>query len=287
MMTRMVGMEGVVLVLLCLVSAPVWAQNDPLQRKAELVDQLLKDSETSRRISKQGDDASRALLDQARKAREEARQAIQAGDVNKGAAGLDQALKLVTRASRTTMDPAGRQWLHRARFEDLQVSVQNFKEAYARHLQRLRAGEKGPLDVGAVDALQSQADALGKEKQFLEANKILERAHESVVKGLKSLLGSTALVYELKFDTPKDEYEYEIKKGESFEAMIRMVLAERSAQSTDETQIRPLMDQSQEANSRAAQQAAAGRFKEAIRLQEEANGFLARVLRALGVMIPL
>ncbi|MBF0438886.1 MAG: hypothetical protein HQL93_07160 [Magnetococcales bacterium] len=285
-MIRIVGiLFGLSIVLL----APngLWAESAALQRKAALVDNLLKDSDTSRRVHAKGDAASRSLLDQAAQAREEARRALAAGDEKKGSAFLDKALQLVTTASRNNVDPASRQWLHRSRYEDLLVSVDNFKDAYARHLRRLRAGEKGPMDLAQVESLKAQALALGKEKKYEEANKSLSRAQEMVTTGLKSLLGSTALVYELKFDTPKDEYEYEVRRGESYEAMIRMFLAEGVNPKADEGQLRPLMDKSQETSMRADQQASAGQFEVAIKTREEANKLLTQVLRMLGVMIPM
>ncbi|MBF0152831.1 MAG: hypothetical protein HQL64_03705 [Magnetococcales bacterium] len=280
---------GALLVFAWMLQLPamVWAQGEVLQRKAALVDQLLKDSDTSKRIAAKGDAEARTMLDQAGQIREEARHAVAAGDEKKGIELLDKALKLVTTASRNSVDPAKRQWLHKSRYEDLLVSVTNFKDAYARHLKRLKPGEKGPLDVDAVETLHGQATALGKEQKFVEANALLERAHGMVVTGLTALLGSTALVYELKFDTPKDEYEYEVKRGESYEAMIRMMLLEEGSKKTDEKQLQPLLDKSQESGKQAGQKAAAGQFADAIKNQEEANNLLAQVLRMLGVMIPM
>ncbi|MEO5332410.1 MAG: hypothetical protein H7839_10335 [Magnetococcus sp. YQC-5] len=275
------------LVLVLLAPSLVWAQSQAIQRKAALVDQFLKDSDTSRRISAKGDPAALTLLEQAKQAREEARQAIAAGDEKKGIEWLDKALKLVATASRNSIDPASRVWLVRSRFEDLGVSVANFKDAYARHLKRLKPGEQGPLDLKEVETALKESAALGKEKKFVEANKILETAHDRVVTGLKTLLGSTALVYELKFDTPKDEYDYEVRRGESYEAMIRMMFNEAGTRQVDDKQIQPLMDKSLELNKLASQQAAAGQFKDAIKTQEDANKSLGQVLRFLGVQIPL
>lgn len=284
-MVRIFGVVG--LAVLLLTSGLVWAQGDALQRKAELVDRMLKESDTSRRIAAKGGTADRALLDQAGQARDQARQAMVAGDEKKAVVWLNKALSLLTTASRTTVDPASRQWLHRARYEDLLVSVVNFKDAYNRHLKRLKDGAQGPLDMNAVETLKKQAMALGQEKKFFEANKMLEQAQGLVVEGLKSLLGSASLVYELKFDTPKDEYEYELRRGESYEAMIRMILSDAQKNSIDASKLQPLMDQSQEFNQRASQKAAAGEHKAAIKIQEGANEFLAQALRLLGVMIPL
>ncbi|MBF0181836.1 MAG: hypothetical protein HQM03_17605 [Magnetococcales bacterium] len=278
---------GLTLLLSATPFSPLQAADEALQKKAELVDRMLKESDTRQRIDAKGSDATRAMLEEAARTREEARRAMASGDARRGAELLDKALKLVITASRESVDPAGRQWLHRARHDDLLVSVRNFRDAYLRHLKRLKPGETGPLNTGEVDTLLAQGIKLGQEKKYREANVPLERAQAMVVDGLKKLLDSKALVYELKFDTPKDEFQYEIQRGESYEALIRMVLAEPETKLPDGKSFNALMEKSQETARQAMQKAGEGQYEAAIKLQEQANGDLVKVLRMLGVMIPM
>lgn len=262
---------------------------DGLAQKFALLERFLRESSTSKRIADKGSDETRNLLIEARKIQGQAEAARGSGDTKQATAFLDQAMKIAIAASRKSVDPASRQWLYRAQYEDLSGSVREFKEAYQRHLESSQPkGSKPraePLDQKKLAELLDQGAAQAKAQKFQEANAYLKQAQTMLVDALRALIGSTSIVYELKFDTPEAEYLYEVRRGESFATLIRMVLADGQKSSSSEP-VEPLVMQSDSTSAAARQQAVGGDFKSAIKTQEKANSFLVKALRSLGVMIP-
>ncbi|MEO5349332.1 MAG: gp58-like family protein [Magnetococcus sp. YQC-3] len=261
------------------------------QQKAAVVDRFLEQSGTAKRVAAPGHTDAEALLAAARAKRDAAQQAHAAGEEQQALDLLSQAIKLASEASRKSADRASQEWLHRTRYDDLSDSLQFLRESYRKHMEqadaeRQKAAQQTLLEV---TPLTEEAKALAGKKEYEGANRQLLRAQEMLIAGLKPLLASRSLVYTLKFDTPRQEYEYEVRRGESLEALIRMTLAEAAASrpegGSDVTA--PLVARSRERQKVAQQTAAAGDFAAAIRVQEEANTLLVQALRQLGVMIPL
>ncbi|MBF0160987.1 MAG: hypothetical protein HQL88_01740 [Magnetococcales bacterium] len=267
----------------------VGGENPLYQQKLSLLNRFLDSSGTSKRVTATSHPEAESSLSAARSKRDAAQQAYASGAEKEALELLNQAIKLASEASRKSADQNSQEWLHRSRYEDLSDSIRYFQETYQKHLQHAGAEQRQAAQevLDRVAPLIAESKALAAKKQYSEANRPLSRGQGLLIEGLKPLLGSRALVYALKFDTPRQEYEYEVRRGESLEALIRMALAESAKPGDEAEAVATLISQSREQQKKAQQLAAADRFESAIPTQEEANKFLVRALRQLGVMIPL
>ncbi|MBF0135906.1 MAG: hypothetical protein H7833_15560 [Magnetococcus sp. DMHC-1] len=255
------------------------------QQKSLLVDQILTQPDLAKRVV--GTDAQ-PLLEQARQSRDQARQAMESNKATEARTLMDQALKLALDASRRTVRPESQAWLQRARYDDLSLAVGNLVEAYQRHLEHAgknaNSGSPARIRQMLVDARQ-----LTTQDKYQEANALLEDARKQVVAGLKSLLDSKSLVYELKFASPEEEYKYEMGRSESFQALLRMTLLAGEKNLPGQSRQRDVEEfiaRSQTLMDTAKQQAGQGAFKDAVSSQEKANMELVKGLRILGVSLP-
>lgn len=275
------------LAFLVLQTVAFGAESRLYQQKLSLVNRFLESSDTAKRRHPEAE----SLLSAARTKRDVAKKAYEAGEEKQAIDLLSQAIRLTSEASRKSADQASQAWLHRARYEDLSDSMDYFQETYRKYLahaeEKQRQAAQKSLEAAAP--LTSEAAQLAGKKAFEAANQRLSRAQEILVAGLKPLLGSRSLVYALKFETPRQEYEYEVRRSESLEALIRMALAESASSGDAEVQkaVSALLNKSREQQKEAQKIASAGQFESAIRTQEGASQFLVQALRQLGVMIPL
>lgn len=283
--SRVVGFVGLLVFLMFPVVGNS-AGNVLFQQKASLVKRFLGSSETAKRVAGRGHEGAKALLSEARAKWDSAQLAHASNNEKKALDLLDQALKLLSAASRESADPASQAWLYRARYADLSDSIRYFQDTYQKYLQHADADKRATANraLQEVTTLTRTASSLAEKKQFKKANRTLSQAQDILVSGLKPLLGSRSLVYTLKFDTPRDEYDYEVRRGESLEALIRMALAEGKVGGSF---VQAFVENSRVHGKRARAKADSGKFEFAVSAQEEANSFLVRALRMLGVMIPL
>ncbi|MBF0379744.1 MAG: hypothetical protein HQL69_01925 [Magnetococcales bacterium] len=258
---------------------------DKLKQKFSLVDRFLTKSRTAKRIAAQGKPEVKAIMAEAKAIYNQAVKARSSGDNKKVGILLDRALKLAISASKKAANPASKQWLYKSRYEDLLTSVKNFSVTLKRYLD-----QSGKSDSKALEKIQSlikNARQQAAKKQYQTAITDLKQAQSLLTSGIKKVLGSRSLVYELKFDTPKEEYQYEVNRGDSFEALVRMMLTQGTKASGKQKLVDPMVAKYFSLRLKARNQASAGAYEKAISSQEEANKFLTRALRSLGLMIPM
>lgn len=284
---RLLGLVGIIAVFL-LFSVSGRAENSPFQQKFSLVNRFLDHSKTAKRVAGSGHHEGNTLLKQARAKRDSAQVAHASGDEKRAMDLLNQSLRLASEASRKSADPASQLWIHKARYDDLSESIRYFQDTYQKYQKHAPSQKRHDADKLLKEAanLTASATHMAHKNELKKANQKLSQAQELLVSGLKPLLGSRSLVYEVKFETPQDEYEYELRRGESLEALIRMKLLEEQKEGVTK-QILAFSTQSRENQQQAQKIARAGNFEAAINVQEDANQFLVRALRVLGVMIPL
>ncbi|MEO5378268.1 MAG: hypothetical protein H7832_10885 [Magnetococcus sp. DMHC-6] len=252
------------------------------EQKLKMLDQFLTRSKAKAALS-----PLLARLEEADKLKSQAQAAHKAGQESQAVTFLNQAIGIAVQVAREKVDPQDRIWLHRARYDNLLDTLPGLEEAYRRHLAKLATpteSEKA-VDFTNLKTLQDQAHQLAVQGQYEEANVSLEKARDLLVKGLKKLLDNSSLIYELKFDTPEQEYQYERNRFISLEALLRMALAENPAKPEVLETIHAHVAQSQQLHQQAEQQAAQGKFKEAVKSLEQSNAFLGKGLNAAGVMI--
>lgn len=64
-------------------------------------------------------------------------------------------------------------------------------------------------DLDRIRGLMEQAQTFARTGRHREANKLLASAHETVVSALNKMLASATLVYDLKFKSAAEEFDYE------------------------------------------------------------------------------
>ena len=116
----------------------------------------------------------------------------------------------------------------KAEYEELIASINSFRDSHIIVHKQAELNDKGPkpqdYDKKKVKQLEKEADEFAKREDYKQAISTLRKAEREITLALNAMLNQQTLVYELKFDTPKDEFEYEVKRYKSYEELIPVAL---------------------------------------------------------------
>jgi hypothetical protein len=163
-------------------------------------------------------------------------------------------------------------------------TVKALAEAYRRVIEEKGGGDRARL----ADALRRVEAAQGMVLlgRLPEAQREVAGAYEQVSDLVVGVRQGDKLVKTLVFDSPADEYRYELDRLTSYRMLVRLTAAEDGNAATMAATIERAEAQAVLLGERAADEAKENRWPEAVRTLESATTLLADVLRLSGKWIP-
>ncbi len=216
----------------------------------------------------------------------EAKKALTAGDFATAYAKADAAAKHFAKPTKRAGSTAEELAEQKAEYEKKLASLRSFQES---HEKAYKAAQKDKdtkavdYDRAKVDEQIKKADGLAGKQQYNEAMKVLGGAERAVTEALNGMLGSKTLVYEVKFDTPKEEYEYEVKRYQSYAELIPVALEVKKPRPGAIKLMERYKEKGEFFAEKSKESAAAGRWEEAIVVIKDATKEVRRGLMLLGV----
>lgn len=257
-----------------------------VKQKLGYADMVLK-SDSSRRIESSGDAAAMDMLKQARQQVDTARASLGAGKLDQAMDQVNEGLRLVTAASRSVTTESDMAAVdHKAMYSEHVSALGNYDVSYKRNVERLKKSGQKPksvLDEAAYQRLVSEGKALGGKGDYAAANKSLEKAQAMITVVLTDMLQSQTVVYDKSFETPKEEYEFELARLENYEELIPLAIEQRQPAARALEMIDELVKKAAQIKREGAEVAAKGDYKMAIMAMEAATSNLQRALRLAGV----
>lgn len=258
------------------------AQRRLVEQKLRLVETLL-NAPAAKNAAVSGGEAQ-SLLDGSVTALAEARAALAAGNIEAAAKRADEAFKSLAAISRRmSAGNALSESAQRKNFDDLREQVATYRASVAELVRDPKMGAAARQLLGQIDQAAAEAARLEGAGQLGDANKRLAETYKLAVVELSRLRAGQEVVMSLKFDTPADEYAYEQKRFKSNEIMVNMLIAEGKAEGERRTLVDGFVGAGRRLRQEAAENAGAGRYKEAVDLMEQATAQTLRALQAMGV----
>ena len=253
-----------------------------LQQKLDLMQRMLENSSSSRRISSQGNDLAKQRISHARDHLNVARQALQSNQLKDAADRLEQAMTFYSSAASEVADATDRGDAQRTRFNELSVSIESFRLYVQKAL--VQSDEPSPLDPIQLSNLMQLAAQLGQHQNYGEANDVLNEAYMLTITAVSALKGGTTIVYSNEFETPEQQFEYELERYRGLLQLFKMVIPEGKLPSkyswTEKS-----VGVSNKAYKRAVKLAGNAEYPQALEQIDEASKKLTQVLRLLGLPI--
>lgn len=210
---------------------------------------------------------------------------IQTGDTAKAEQFLNDAMWNIGKARQMVPDPAARQVEDRVRYARLLEGVESLRGSYARHAARTKA-QDAQRELTRIDALIEEARTHMNSEKTADAVRTLEQAEKSLLQGTNKILGSTTLQYAEKFDSPAEEFAYEMDRNKSFIDLVPVALAELKPSEDAKRLVERYVEQNRNMRDQAQQQAKSSDFTAALKSIRSGTGFLQRALLAAGLVVP-
>jgi len=256
------------------------------EQKAKFVRNLVTNSQASRSIEASGSESAKASLNQARGLVGDADKDIAGGKFDTADEKLNRALEIVQTESRKLSDGTGAAKSSKDAYERRLATVKAMMDAQSRVAKEKALTGNVASKREAITKYMEEAEAYAKLGRYDQANVTLDKAYAAVTQDVSSMRSGDKLVKDLKFDTPHDEYVYEIDRNDSHIMLLRLQLAEKPPMGGYAEQIEALRREADDMRKQAEVQGNGKNYPEAIKTLGDSTQKLIRALRMAGAYIP-
>jgi len=254
-------------------------------QKLQLVKMMLSTSKAIERASRSDDAAIKQQVAAALARYASANDALNADNPARAEELADEALHLIEDLSRLTPDPQQAEAGQRTRYEELLKELRSAEATYQDLRHRMASTGKAPAGLEHARKLSDQAQALARDGRYREAGELLKDAHAEIISALNKLLGSTTLMYELKFKSAVEEYDYELARYHSYEELAPIAYVELKPDKDTIKLSERYVQESRAMRDTAKQQAEQGDHQAAIKTLLEAIKRMQTALRVVGLVL--
>ncbi len=259
----------------------------PVEQRILYLRRLLK-SKTGERMKASEDGNVHAILAAVHEDLARASAAVKAGNRADAERLAKNALLNIMNASRMIPDKDDNdQSALEARYNELRQGLNVFQQAHNRNFQRIThedGTEAGATyDSLAVQTLIGKADLMAAEGDFAAANTLLKEAQAAITGALREMLHTRTLVHELKLDTPKAEYDYELQRYRGYAELIPVAIEVKIPSPEIQALMKELAEKAQAIADQAQRKANNGEYPTAIGMLLEATDEVREALWKAGV----
>lgn len=267
-------------------AGPAAARDNPLtgeetsicEQKALLLKHLL-NSASTRRTEEAGTPAAKEKIARSRAISE----SLTPGALRReDCARADTALRLMSGAAAGNGGPARQDAKSRyiARRRQVRAYVQAIsmspRSSWPDAIRRLFA---------AVDLKSIEAAKLAEGGRYEAAYEAIDQAYRDMLVVVRAIKNGETVVHELKFETPQEEYQYELDRNRSFEMLLQISIVDSPVSEELSRHYARVVTANDGHRREAAALADAGKFGDAILKLELANRELGKMLRLMGIFV--
>ena len=244
-----------------------------------LVETLLTRSSAAGIVLASGDAAAIAELDKAKQLLQTAKESA---TVQAGRQRLFQAKQLLFAASRAvSTSPA--QARQNSTYPHLVKTARIFLQAYARIRQDKSISDD--IEPTAREMLERAEDYFQR-GDTKNAEQLAGSAFHLVREAIVGLRNGDTLIRNLTFDSPLDEYHYELDRNQTHQMLVRLLVQKTSLTGAELENIQHLLLNAQELRQQAEHHAAGHDYPSAITALEKSTEYIIVAIRAAGIYIP-
>ena len=175
----------------------------------------------------------------------------------------------------------------RAEYDELTNALKTYESSYERNVKRAKkSGQKlkATLNKDKYNQLVAQGKSSADGGDYVAANKSLQEAQMMITNTLTAMLQSQTVVYDKNFETPKEEYEYELARTESYEELIPLAIEQRQPSKGLMMLMNTYVDKAKKIKAEGLEIVKNKKdYKMGIMAMQAATDNLIRALRAVGV----
>lgn len=261
-----------------------------LESKLRLVKLLLAQSPAVQRIPQSNNAQAKKKLADAQAHYAKAEVESNAGRAEAAIQLLDESLRKIVSASIMVPDVTQQAAQERSQNANWREAIRTFQTLHKNISSRMSTSNVQTsavaADIGRIDGMVDKADALIASGNQHEASVLLSSAYKIVVSALNKMLTAETIVYDLKFDSPAEEFRHELARNRSYEDLIPLALVQLNTTRETATLAERYVQQSRDLRDAAQKQASDGAYHTAVKTIQNATSHLQRSLRIAGVVVP-
>lgn len=250
-----------------------------------LTHRLLNESSAARSVKESDNAEAKALREEALALYKQAEQADKAGDSEARDRALRQAKMKLFRAAQAVRKRSGNHAHERDMYQRRLNSAKALLDAHQRIRKEVESPQAAAIENKAVEEMSSAQREFEK-GQIEAANQRLEAALKDLKGSLTSMRSGTTLVRSLNFDTPAEEYAYELDRNQSHMMLSKLLLQKKKLEPMMKLRFDESMQKADALRKKAEALAAKDDYEAAIEALEESTKFIVRAIRSAGIYIP-
>lgn len=249
--------------------------------------EMMINSQGAKRVSASQNDEAKQLLEKAKSALSEGREKSLVGALPEALAKADESLKLMSEATRLVPSQDALAELAE-NYKSLLAEITDYQKSHKDNLERMERSGSVPdevrYDEAKVAGMMTEAKDHAGKNNYVRANALLGEVQKTITVALHKMLDSQTIVYDLNFETAKDEYEYEYKRYISYEELIPIAIEAKKPAPGAIKLMQSFVDKASKRKDQAVAKAEAGEYPDAIAMLQQATKTVRRALRMVGVM---
>lgn len=270
------------------ISPSIWAETEKsaIEKRAENIFKLLNESSGAKQVIEGFDSEAREKRDEALRRYEDARAKIAQGKHKEAGDLLGQSARLMFEAIKLSTPTVMTEQKIIDDYAKRKDSVFALKDAFNRISDENHEEESRQKVNRQLDDLVTLADQLLNNGEVTEARTEMDKAYHLVKVSIEAIRSGQTLVRSLQFDTPKDEYLYEIDRNDTHNMLIGLLVDEKKQSSSMRDRISKNVDEAVSLRKQAETYAGADAYEQAIELLEQSTRQLVKAIRSAGIYIP-
>ncbi|MDH4283781.1 MAG: hypothetical protein OEV35_00530 [Gallionellaceae bacterium] len=263
-----------------------------LVQKQSFARSLVEDAATAERIKASPDPEAQRLLAAAKESYSSALAAMKDGDYAAAEKQLNEAMSAMGKARRLAPDAAALIAKQRAEYAERLQGVEALEKSYlstiknAKHKPGSKESEADNSASMGISRLLEAARKHAKENRFGDALRTLDKAEQVTRAALNRVLGSTTIDYAMKFDSPAEEFAFELERNRSYVDLVPIAIAEYKPKEEARQTIDALVKLSREAVDQARVFADKKDYQRALESVRSATEYLMNALGVAGLIVP-
>lgn len=256
--------------------------DEDIRQKLRYAETLINTSDTAKRVLASDNAEARSKYQSARQHLEQAHSALDNGDLQTARSNTDDAMNQMFQAAQLVPSEHAVK-IAKDRYDRMLKSIETLETSYMAALAQTGDPAEPGLDLDSVRRKMTEATRLADDGKHDEANRRLNAVMNELSAALNSLHGSKTISYEMIFDSPADEYAYEVKRYLSLEEAIPLAIEQMHPDQADIDKAQSYIDRASAERREADATAGRGDHEKALLLIKDATMQVETALTVLGV----
>ncbi|VAW83119.1 hypothetical protein MNBD_GAMMA16-434 [hydrothermal vent metagenome] len=255
-----------------------------VKQKLSYAKLLLMSSKATKRVVASDNNEAKALVKDAKIRLSDAESSLAAKKPVVAMAAVDEALRLVSAAARLVpAENVDEGADSEAAYDKLIIEIQGYKKSYKKHASKVSDKLVAKLDEDKFNSLLVEAKKLAAKGDFQSAVKPVQKAATMITATISMLLDDTTVVYDKKFSSSEEEYEYELARYESYVELVPIALEQRRPGQRKQDLMKNFIGKGERIADEGKSIAAKGDHAKAIQAMQAATDNVRRALMIIGV----